>query len=127
MMAGLSIIPVFSWYWMFIALPGLYRDMDKATKSYGRSGRFGTVLILAACIFWLVSDFVSYVLASVVGLVLAISHSPTPTGNDSAIAVAAIIIRVFSHLQYCAVTLLAYWIIRNKVIAFIDIKSSVGK
>jgi hypothetical protein len=108
MMAGLSIIPIFSWYWMFIALPGLYKDMDKATKSYGRSVRFGTVLILAACIFWLVCDLVSYVLAFVVGIAAAISRAPSPTDDVSVIAA---IIGVLSSLLYCAITLLAYWTI----------------
>jgi hypothetical protein len=124
MMAGLSIIPVFSWYWMFIALPGLYQDMDKATKSYGRSARFGTVLVFAACIYWLVSHLVSTTLAFVAGIAAVISRTPSPTDDVSVIAA---IIGILSSLLYCAITFSVFWIIRGKVLAFIDIKSSVGQ
>jgi heme/copper-type cytochrome/quinol oxidase subunit 2 len=119
-MACLSIIPIFCWFWMFIALPGLYQDMDKATKSYGRSARFGTVLILAACIFWLLDHLIGCMLSFAGGFAEGISP-----GNDFSTFVS--VVGLFSMWLTCAVTLPMLWIIRGKVIAFIDIKSSVGR
>jgi MFS family permease len=119
-MAGLSLIPIFSWYWMFIALPGLYNDMNKAIESYGRGTKFSTTLIVAICIFWLASDLVSIMLGSIQGIAnVAAPHS----GIDVLITLCLLGLSVL----YCALTLPMYWIIRSKVVEFIDIKSSVGR
>jgi hypothetical protein len=52
--AWLLLIPFYAYYWMFVALLGLYKDINKVTESYGQGARFDTALIVAACTAWLV-------------------------------------------------------------------------
>ena len=47
--ARYSFIPFFGWYWIFVALVGLYHDMNKTTEHNGLGTRFDTTLIVAAC------------------------------------------------------------------------------
>jgi hypothetical protein len=114
--AGLSLIPFFSWYWMFVALGGLYQDMNKAMESYGREKRFNVTLIIAACVVWLVSDLISIMLGTVMGIVstmdvespfLAFSHFVTIVGS----------------VLWCIFSFVIFWIIRKNVREFVDIKS----
>jgi len=117
MAAGLSLIPLFQLYWMFIALVGLYQDMNKALESYGRGTRFGTTLITVACVVWLISFFFF--------LMLAIMQ----TIFESATGMLAFleIVYFLSSLLYYLFTVAVLWIIRKDVVEFIDIKSSVGQ
>lgn len=41
-----SLIPLFNWYWWFVAFVGLYKDMNKATESYGLGTRFDIAWII---------------------------------------------------------------------------------
>jgi len=116
MAAGLSLIPIFSLYWMFIAFVGLYQDINKALESYGRGTRFGTTLITAACVVWLVSFFFFFILG-VMGIIF-----DTPS-----FLVFLYIVNCFSSLLWYLFTTAVLWIIRKNVVEFIDIKSSVGQ
>ena len=107
MMACLSFIPIFHLYWMFVALPGLYRSMNKAMVSYRSNVRFGITWIVAACIFWLVVPlcWILYLILFAENISFSIS--------------------ITLFILDCAVTATMYRIIRNRVLEFIDIKSGV--
>jgi len=109
--AGYSLIPYFAYYWMFIAILGLYKDMNKTTEHNGLGARFDTTLTVAACTGWL--------------FLAIISSSPLPglilSGADSTR------LAIFMLFLYGIVTIPMFWIIRNNVLEFIDIKSSIGK
>ncbi|MCL2117953.1 MAG: ankyrin repeat domain-containing protein [Planctomycetaceae bacterium] len=118
MAAGLSLIPFFSWYWMFVALGGLYQDMNKTMESWGQEKRFNATLIITACVVWLVGDLISIMQGMVMGIV-SVMDATSP-------------IVIFSHfftivwsLLWCVFTLVIYWIIRKNVLKFMDIKSGV--
>jgi hypothetical protein len=117
--AGLSLIPVFGWYWMFVALPGLYQDMNKAMESYGHAKRFNTTLIIAACILWLVSDLVAILMALVTAVV--------SYGHDADVVIFLTFLSLVFGIIWTIFTMIMYWIIRNKVQEFIDIKASVER
>jgi len=117
MAAGLSLIPIFQLYWMFIALLGLYQDMNKALESYGRGTQFGTMLIAMACVVWLISFFFFPMLT----IMQTIFESAT------GIYLFLEIVYFLSSLLYCFFTVTMFWIIRKDVVEFIDIKSSVGQ
>ena len=119
-MAGLSIIPVFSWFWMFIALPGLYTDMNKTMEYYGNRTRFGTILIIAACACWLMSDLISMMLSFLAAILGAIG------ANDAGVLLFVGVSDIFLLVVWCVFTLPMYWLIRNKVFQFIDIKAGLG-
>jgi len=104
--AGFSVIPFFALYWMFTALVGLYRDMNKMTESNGLGTRFDPTWIVAACWGWLVLHMSSLFLFT--------------------IGVPFLAFLVFFFICMI-VTIPMLWIIRKNVLEFIDIKESVGK
>ena len=93
--SSFSLIPVFNWFWWFVAFVGLYKDMNKAMESYGLGTRFGLAWIRTACVCWVIFD-----------LCVGISG----------------IFWVFKLL----ITIPTYWIIRNRVLEFVDIKARMG-
>jgi len=119
MAAGLSLIPFFSWYWMFVALGGLYQDMNKAMERYGQEKRFNVTLIIAACVVWLVGDLISILLGMVMGVVEAVNIS-------APLLLYSHVFTIFWSVLWCIFTLTIYWIIRKNVLQFIDIKSENG-
>jgi len=104
--AWFSLIPFFALYWMFTALVGLYRDMNKMTESNGLGTRFDPTWIVAACWGWLVLHMSSLFLFT--------------------IGVPFLAFLVFFFICMI-VTIPMLWIIRKNVLEFIDIKESVGK
>jgi len=105
MAAGFSLIPFFAWYWMFIALPGLYEDMAKA----GNQGHvFRRDLISMTCFAWLI--------LAVGGLLLVFLPIYAPIQS---------LITIFLTLVG-AVLIPVYWVIRTDVCKFIDIKSDIS-
>jgi hypothetical protein len=118
--AWLSFIPFFHIYWMFVVFLGLYQDMNKATESYGHGKRFGTVLIGATCIFWLVIIIFSVVSAFVQ---VCVSDYTPPSPYQF---FASFVSHVVSSL-YCLFTTVMYWIIHKRVLEFMDIKASWGR
>jgi hypothetical protein len=102
--AGFSLIPFFALYWMFVALVGLYRDMEKMAEANSLGTRFDTTWIVAACTGWLFLHIFALLSG---GLFLG-----------SGISV---------NVLYAIVTVPMLWIIRKNVLEFIDTKSSVGK
>jgi uncharacterized membrane protein len=118
--AGLSLIPVFSWYWMFVALGGLYQDMNKTLESYGHAKRFNVTLIIVACVLWLISDLVT----EFVGLVMLVaSCGPDP----EAVMVFSTLFTFVHAFVWIIFTMIIYWIIRKNVLEFMDIKTSVER
>ena len=105
-----SFIPLFAYYWMFVAILGLYKDMNKTTEHNGLGSRFDTTLIVAACIGWLFLG----IIPMLSGVVLSEADS-------------RLRLSMFTLVLYGIVTIPIFWIIRNNVLEFIDIKSSIGK
>ena len=108
--AVFSLIPLFAYYWMFVALRGLYSDMNKARKSYGHGTRFDGARVGFACVGWLGLDVYD-------SIVLIATMNNTTWGVQLAI---------FSAF-WAASLIPTYWIIQKDVNKFIDIKSSVGQ
>jgi hypothetical protein len=52
--AFLMLIPLFNFYWQFVAFLGLYKDMNQATEAYGLGSRFGEGKIQVICVGWIV-------------------------------------------------------------------------
>jgi hypothetical protein len=74
--AGFSLFPIFTWFWTFVALRGLFADMNKATESYGLGSRFNVSLIGVACIAWLIMGVLVLGINSllIIGMPEDISH-----------------------------------------------------
>jgi hypothetical protein len=116
--AGLSLIPFFGWYWMFVALGGLYRDMNKMLEAYGHGRRFSTTLVIVACVIWLVDGIGTIMFGLIMGTVSAFDPvSPFV---------------IFSHFLFCVnyflwgiFTIVICWIINRNVREFMDIKASL--
>jgi hypothetical protein len=132
--ALLMLIPVFNWYWQFVAFVGLYKDMNKLTESDDSEPRFNESLIEVICFGWLVI-IVFYIVSFSYGVVRGFCNKMSPgmsldsldwlttTGNltlDNGIWILMIIVATI-------VTATVYWIIRKDVMEFIDIKSSMEK
>ena len=116
MAAGLSLIPFFSWYWMFVALGGLYQDMNKAMESYGKEKRFNVTMVIMACVVWLVNDLLAFMLAMVMSAVSKMDiASPVVIFLHFVTIALSIVLSIF--------TFVIFWIIRKNVREFIDMKS----
>jgi hypothetical protein len=98
---------------MFIAFLGLYQDMNRTAESYGHGQRFHATVIKGVCIAWLVFGI----------LLLLVGIAGIFDGGESESAAES----MFLTLLNAIVTISMYWIIRNNVLEFIDIKSSVGR
>ena len=107
--AWFSLIPFYAYYWMFVALLGLHKDMNKATESYGQGARFDTALIVAACTAWLVDG----VCIGTFGLLTQAFIEPS-SGETLRNMLSVTTVDVF--------TVLMFWVIRKNVLDFIDIK-----
>lgn len=116
MAAGLSLVPFFSWYWMFVALGGLYQDMNKTLESYGQEKRFNVTLMISACVVWLIIDLTSIIL----GLGLGVAAQMDIT---SPVVVFLHFVTIVSSLLWLAFTGAIFWIIRKDVLEFVDMKS----
>ena len=114
MAAGLSLVPFFNWYWMFVALGGLYRNMNKVMVVYGQDKRFNTMLIMAACIFWLVCALFAPIMLMAKGESVNI---PARIILD--------LVYLGGYFVWIAFTLVIYWSIRSDVFEFMDIKRSL--
>jgi hypothetical protein len=110
--AWLSLIPFYAYYWMFIALLGLYKDMNKVTEAYGQGARFGTALIIAACTGWLFFGVHFQVFDLLTGFFTESSSGETLRDMLWSIA-------------FCVFTVSMLWVIRKNVLDFINIKSSI--
>lgn len=119
MAGGLSLIPFFSWYWMFVALGGLYQDMNKTMESFGRKKRFNVALIMTACVLWLANDLFSIILGLVAGAASAMDIT-------SPVVVFSHFVTIVSSLLWCIFTCVIFWIIRKNVLEFVDMKSGDG-
>ena len=108
--AWLSLIPIFHWYWMFVALGGLYRDMNKVAVSKGFGARFNTPLIIAACIAWLILDAITAIILLAIYELMFFVLPP----------IIAIWILTILGLSWCIFTTLMLLIIRSDSIEFID-------
>ena len=97
-----SFIPIFNWYWWFAAFTGLFQDMNKTIKRRGNGNLISTAIIQFACIFWVISDILSYILLGLSGSALGI------------------ICDSLNLVISAAVTLPVIWYIRQKVVEFID-------
>ena len=116
--AGLSLVPFFNFYWMFVALGGLYQDMNKVLEAYGHHKRFNTTLITASCFIWL-AFYLFVIFLCLLFLILAVVD-PNGGPSDSSSTVATI----FGFLWY-VFTVVICWIIRRNVFEFMDIKRSL--
>ncbi|MDR0328491.1 MAG: hypothetical protein LBI05_09375 [Planctomycetaceae bacterium] len=114
--AWLSIIPVFGWYWMFVALGGLYQDMNKTLQFYGQSKRFNTTLIFVACVLWLFIDLFALMLVVILSVV-SLMPDPGPFMVFSYIVEG--VVSVFSLIF----TVVMYGIICKNVREFVDLKA----
>jgi hypothetical protein len=110
--AGFLLIPLFNLYWWFVAFVGLHHDINKAAESYGIRDRLSTTLIRAACVFWILCFVVERGVCSVLD----------PMENPG--GAVFLIVLVFVETVF---TIPIYWIIRNNILKFIDIKSSMRK
>jgi uncharacterized membrane protein len=106
--AWLSLIPFYAYYWMFVALLGLHKDMNKATESYGQGARFGTSLIVAACTGWLCFGVL------ITFNLLTASFIELSTGET--------LRDMLWGTVFCVFTVSMLWVIRKNVLDFIDIK-----
>ena len=120
MAAGLSLIPIFGWYWMFVALGGLYQDMNRTLEHQGEKRRFNTTLIMAACVIWLIY----YLFSLMVGMVMGVT---AVVDIESPVLVFGYAYSFMTSLAFGVFTVVMYWIIRNNVIAFADIRSNARK
>jgi hypothetical protein len=118
--AGLSLIPFFGWYWMFVALGGLYKDMNKAMTNYGHSKRFNTTLISSACIVWLVC----YLLATMFMTIFHVASAVDLAPSFQFMTLANLIYNIKLFLLGIF-TIFIYWLIRKDVFEFMDIKASL--
>jgi hypothetical protein len=107
--AWLSLIPFYAYYWMFVALLGLYKDMNKATESYGQGTRFDTALIVAACTGWLCY-----------GVCFEIFDTLTAFLRENSTGEA--LRDMLGGIAFCVFTVSMLWVIRKNVLDFIDIK-----
>jgi hypothetical protein len=128
--AGLSLVPFYTWSWMFVALPGLYQDMNKTMLSYGHSKRFNTTLMIAACILWLVSNLFSimFIFGVTIGILLVTNSATLVTDATEYLFL------VFLFCFYCIwiclwlfFTAALYRIICRDVLEFVEIKESLEK
>ncbi len=117
--AGLSLVPVFSFYWMFVALGGLYDDMNKAMQSYGLEKRFNATLMITACIVWLVIFFFHVLLLAVT----SIFASMRVEFAVILMHVVSIIVALSEYVFTCVI----FWIMRRNVLQFIDVKTEYEK
>jgi len=109
--AWLSLIPFYAYYWMFVALLGLYKDMNKTMESYGQGARFGTSLIVAACTGWLCYGiFITFSLLT--------EAFTEPSSGET-------LRTMLWGIVFCVFTVSMFWVIRKNVLDFIDIKASV--
>ena len=111
--AWLSLIPFYAYYWMFVALFGLYKDMNKTTESYGQGARFDTALIVAACTAWLCEGIL------ITCILLTNSLIEPSTGET--------LRDILWSGASCIFTVAMFWVIRKNALDFIDIKASVEK
>lgn len=116
--ANFSLIPIFNWYWMFIALGGLYRDMNKAMKSYGHAKRFNASGIFIVCAIWLLCDFVSIAWGFITGMVL-VEFFP----HAAPFMILSSFLFIISAGLWAIFTCIMYGIIRKDVLKFMDIES----
>ena len=112
--AWLSLIPFYAYYWMFVALLGLYKDMNKTTESYGQGARFDTTLIVAACTAWL-----CYGVCYDIFTLLTVFFIEPSTGET--------LRSMLWSSAFCVFTVSMLWVIRKNVLDFIDIKINVAK
>ena len=116
--AGLSLVPFFNWYWMFVALGGLYQDMNKVLEAYGHNKRFNTTLIFMACILWLVGFFIFFV--AIIACAVVSAHAT----NSNFEILRDFFFGIWAFL-WCVFTVVICWIIRRNVFEFMDIKRSL--
>ena len=120
MAAWLSLIPIFHLYWIFIAIAGLYWDMNKAMESYGQAKRFNATLILVACIVWVAAFCFAFMLG-MASAIISLAVAPAPVYAFCSF------LNIALQFACCLFSVVIYWIIRSDVVAFIDIKESAGK
>jgi len=106
--AWLSLIPFYAYYWTFVALLGLHKDMNKTTESYGQGTCFGTALIVAACTGWLCFGIL------ITFNLLTASFIELSTGETLRDMLLITTFYVF--------TVSMFWVIRKNVLDFINIK-----
>jgi len=116
MAAGLSLVPFFSWYWMFVALGGLYQNMNKAMEFYGQEKRYNVTLVITACIVWLVGDLLTFMLVMVMAVVEQMDI-------ESPFLVFLHVVNIVWMILWGIFTIVILWIIRKNVREFVDIKS----
>jgi len=116
--AGLSLVPFFNWYWMFVALGGLYRDMNRVLEACGYSRRFNTTLVFVSCFIWLAYNLL-VLMYIIVGSVLMVVVPTFKLFDTTADIVGCILGGL-----WCLFTILIYWLIRKNVLEFMDIKSN---
>jgi len=129
----LMLVPFFNVYWLFVVFLGLYKDMNKATESYGLGRRFNETLILVVCVLWCILMLFSTAVA-VLMLVQLWEWWWIPTTDDVSLIVdeavlttGEIVLEAGLLILFTIVAVTPYWIIRNNVLEFMDIKASVGK
>jgi len=124
--ASLSLIPFFNWYWMFVALGGLYQGMNKTLEFYGHNRRFHTTLIIAACIIWLIADLLYILSYFVAGIFMLSVFDYDPDNFLETVMAFGSIFAIFHNILWFIFTFIMYWMIRKNVIEFVDIKASLG-
>ena len=102
--AGLSLVPFFAYYWIFIAIVGLYRDINKTIEANELGNSFIEGWAVAACIGWLII-IVASVIIGVAGL-----------DED-------IILECLFGLLDMLITIPIFCAIRNDIFKFIDMKA----
>ena len=91
-----------------------YKDMNKATASYGQGARFDTTLIVAACTAWL-----CYGVCYDIFTLLTVFFIEPSTGET--------LRNMLWSIVFCGFTVAMLWVIRKNVLDFIDIKINVAK
>jgi len=138
--ASFALIPFFHLYWQYVAFSGLYQDTNKASDSCGFTQQDGKLSIFdkspilavftgrfrlrirTACHWWVALYLLSMLLA------WNISTLPFAGGGgiDSGFYFLGGLLILFS-IVHAGITVWVYWFMRTHILAFIDIKSSVGK
>jgi hypothetical protein len=111
MVAGLSLVPFFNWYWMFVALGGLYQDMNKVLEACGHGKRFNTTLIFVSCFIWLAYNLLTLLCIIVLSVAMAVAPSKPDMSSDFGIIIWGLC---------CIFTIVIYWIISKNVREFMD-------
>ena len=125
--ALLMFVPFINWLWQFVAFVGLYKDMNKATESYGLGSYFEKSWIEVVCCGWILVNIIGLIYLGFIWGELTNLSPDAFIGDSMTLDTVSILFLMVSAASTISaiITIFVYWIIRKDVLEFIDIKESL--